>query len=243
VAKVGNTATRIYFDEFDLSGVLNASEQTVEQETQEVTCFSDSGPRRVVGNYDVAHSDLGLLEPADDGADEQIFTALGEAGDHYLTKLFGANAEGGVAYDSLVHISGEPRSAQKGGAVLLNFESRGSNGISRGLVLANAAVVATGQRTGRNQGATTSGQKYRVIFRVLAFNGTNITLKIQESQNDGSPDAYADVSGLTSGALTAIGVVEASTTAATEAWKRVDISGTFTSATILVTAGVVEGTD
>ena len=45
-----------------------------------------------------------------------------------------------------------------------------------------------------------------------------------------------------SGALTAVGAVRATTTAATEAWKRVNISGTFTSATILVTAGTVSGT-
>ena len=241
MAKVAAHGTRIYLDQYDLSGYLNSSEQTVDQETPVVTCFSDTGPRRVVGNYDYSHNDLGFFDGTDDAVDEIVHALLENASDHYLTKLFGASAEGGVAYDSLVSLTRKPQSGAVGGAVLLNVESAGRNGMARGNVLANAAVVAAGNRAGVNQGIKASGPTYAVIFRVLAFVGTNITLKVQESSDDGAGDAYVDVASLTSGALTAIGVVRATTTAALESWRRVNISGTFTSATILVTAGVVAG--
>jgi hypothetical protein len=82
---------------------------------------------------------------------------------------------------------------------------------------------------------------FRVIFRLLSFTGTSITMKLQGSSDDGAGDAYADIAGLTSGALTAPGVVVVTTTATLEAWKRVVCSGTFSAASVVVTAGVVAG--
>jgi hypothetical protein len=243
VAKVPlNPNSRIYLDEFDLSGVLNSITQNVDQATPVVTCISDAGPRRIVANYEMKANALGFFEPTDDGYDEQIWAMLNDGDtDHYLTHLFGASAIGNVAYDMVARISGQPRSAAVGGAILLNYDTEGANGIVRGLVLGNKTTTGAESLTGQNQGVTTAGTIYAVIFRVLTFNGTNITLKVQESSDDGAGDAYADIAGLTSGALTDIGVVRATTVAATEAWKRLDISGTFTSCAIVVTAGTVQG--
>ena len=241
-AKVSSLLTRVFLDEIDISGFINAAELSLQQELAVVTCFSDAGPRRLVGNYDHAFSHSGFFDGADDSFDEQVFDNFSADEDHYLTQLFGANAAGSVAYNQVIRLQDQPRSASLGGAVLLNLSGEGSGGLCRGLVLANATVTGAGDEAGIEQGATTSGQVYEVVFRVLAFSGTNIVLKVQESQNDGSPDTYADVTGLTSGTLTAPSVVRVTTTAATEAWKRVNVSspGGFTSALILVTAGTVQ---
>ena len=241
MAKLSNVATRIFYDQYDLSGYLNASDQNVEQEGLVTTTFADVGPRRIPGNYDVKHSDMGLFDPVAGAIDDTLFAALAATGDHYLTKLFGANAEGSVAYDSVVRLEGQPRSAQIGGVQLLKFDSAGSNGVARGLVLGNKTSTGAEDLTGRNMGVTTSGQIFAVVFRLITFSGTNIVLKIQGSSDDAAGDPYGDISGLTSGTLTAAGVVRATTTSATEAWKRLNIStpGGFTSAVILVTAGTV----
>lgn len=239
MAKVSNLATRVYMDEFNWSGVLNSTEQRINQETPVVTAFSDAGPRRVVGNYDAEHSDLGFFDSDDDGYDEQVFALLDNT-EHYLTKLFGANAIGSIAYDHVISLVNQPRSAQAGGAVLLNFDSAGRDGVVRGLVLGNKVTTGAESLTGYNQGVTTAGTIYAAIFRVLAFDGTDITLKIQESSDDAAADAYADIVGLTA-TFTGIGVERDTITIVTEAWKRLNISGDFTSATILVTGGVVQG--
>lgn len=242
MSKVPAASSRIYFDEFAFSSYLTSYEQMIRQELAKVDTFADAGPRRIVGNHDYDLSHLGLFEPTDDEFDEQAFAAINDSDDHYFTHLPEGSAENTVAYDFAARLEGQPRLASAGGAVLLNMQSKGSLGASRGLVLGSVTTTGAENRTGRNMGATSANTIFRVVFRVLTFSGTNITLKLQESQNDGSPDTYGDISGLTSGALTAKGVVAAQTTSATEAWKRLNIAGTFSSALILVTAGSIAGT-
>lgn len=238
MAKVPAAPTRIYLDQYDLSGYLNSTSLDVTQETIPVTAFSDAGPRRLVGNYDHKESHKGLLDAVALGYDAQAWALLAD-GDHYLTQLFGANAMGSIAYDSIVQLSAQPRSAAVGGAVLLDMETEGSGGLVRGLVLANKITTGAENLTSYNLGATGAGTVFAVVFRLLAFNGTNITMKIQHGAAD---PATVDLAGVTTTAMVAIGVQRLTTTAATNAWKRVVISGTFVSATILVTGGIVQGT-
>ena len=233
--------SRIYVDEFDFSGVLNSMGFDISQETPVVTCISDAGPRRVVGNYDAKQSHLGFFEGTEDGFDQQIHALLADGNDHYITHCFGASAEASVAYDFVARLSALPRSASEGGAILLNFDSESSEGVVRGLVLGNKTTTGAEDLDGQNQGATTANTIYAVIFRVVTFDGTDITLHIEESSDDGGGDAYADIAGLTA-TFTDIGVERHTTVAATEAWKRVVIAGDFTTALILVTAGTVQGT-
>ena len=242
MSKLANIATRVYMDEFDISGDMNAFTLNINQVTPVVTAFSDTGPRRVVGDYDYDASYTGFLEPTTVLSDEQIFALLGSATDHFIASCPGANAEGSIVYEGTYRLTGEPRSADVGNVVMVSFDVAGSGGLVRGVILGNSTETGSGQSTGRNQGATVSPEEYQVVFRLLAFTGTDITMKVQESSNDGGGDPYADISGLTSGALTGIGVVRVSVTASTEAWKRLDFSGTFSSATILVTGGTVTGT-
>lgn len=392
-----NPNSRVYFDEFDLSGVLNSTSLGIDQDLIDVTCISDAGPRRIPAGYDVKASDLGFLEPTDDGYDEQLFAALTDGADHYLTKLFGANAMGSPSYDMVIRVPSQPRSASMGAAILLNFDSEGSDGVARGLVLGQKTtsgaenltpynqgptvlteydesnvdtdhlVGAAGANTQRGQGfkvtdarigevrlwlkkivtptddlyveiqtddggkpsgtavsrgvsaavdgATLAGaygwirfhfaghpvlvlgtqyhvilrrstavdavnhyawgddssapsyadgvasifdggtwaadagndlsfeirdwcgDTYAVTFRVLTFDGTDITLKVEEDETEGG--GYAAIAGLTA-TFTDIGVERDTTVAVLEDWRRVAITGTYTSALILVTAGIVQ---
>lgn len=242
MAKLPANQTRIWLNAFDLSGALNSFQHDLKQEVPSVDVLNSQGPERVVGNYDYSLSTNGFFDGDEGAFDEQAFSLLGVNTDHLLSLLLGY-AEGSVgARMGLVHLSEQPRSGQLGGAVLLNLNAEGSGGLSRGVVLANAIVTGAGNRTGRNLGATSGGKVFAVHFHLFAFTGTNITLKVQESSDDGGSDAYADITGLSSGALTAVGAVRKTTSANTEAYKRVAVSGTFTSATIGVVAGVVAGT-
>ncbi len=242
MAKQPSKQIRVYLDQYNLSGDLTSTSKDITQETPVVTSISDAGPRRLVGNYDHTDKLLGFFDGVDEGIDERIFALLGDNSDHLLGVAYEAAAENTILYEALAKLMGQPRSGAVGGAVLLNFDMAGSGGLSRSLVLGSKTSTAAENLTGRNMGATTAGQVFQAVFRVLAFTGTNITLRLQESQDNGGADPYADIAGLTSGALTGIGAVRATTTAATEAWKRCVLSGTYTSALILVTAGLVAGT-
>jgi len=236
MGKQASNTVRLWIDEFALAGFINAFSLDLEQQRAVVTTLSDTGPARVVGNYDHSIDWSGFFDGDDGSFDENVFVDLKTDENHFASVAF-TNSEGALSYQDVLRLTSQPRGGQVGGAVTLNLQAEGSGTRTRGVVLANATVTGAGQRTGRNMGATASDTLFAVHFHLVTFNGTNITLKVQESQNDGSPDTYTDVSGLTSGALTAAGVVRATTTAATESWKRVDISGTFTSAVIVVTAG------
>ncbi len=242
-AKTSNVGTRIYLDQYDLSGFLNTAQQEITQEVPTVTGLAATGPERVIGNYDHRHSHGGFF----DGLASQIDAIIdalrtGADADHYLCHLFGAYVKGNVAYESIVSLSEKPIAGAVGGAVALNTSFEGRNRLSRGLVLYHETASGTANGTGYNQGATTLGQTYQAVVRVLSGTFTEIIVAIQESQNDGDPDAYATISGMTKtfSAANTPAVQRLTTTAATEAYKRLAITGfTGTSALILVTGGVV----
>lgn len=243
MAKLPAKSMKCWLDEFALAALVTGAGLDVSQEVPKVDTLGEAGPRRVVGNYDFTAPYLGLFDGDEDSLDEIIHALVGSNSDHYLALALGSSV-GDVAYEGPVAISNKPINGQAGSAIVLNFEGMGRGGLSRGVLLGNKTTTGAESLTGVNQGATTSGQLYRSVFRLVTFDGTNITLKVQESSDDdpgGEGDEYADITGLTSGALTAAGTVVATTTAATEAYKRLNISGTFTSAVIVVTAGLVAG--
>jgi len=233
--------TRVWIDEHALSGYLSAVDWKLDQETIKVDNFLSNGPERVVGNYDHMLTLNGFFDGANDAFDEIAYANLKTDESHHAFVSFGGASEGAVGYEGAVRLKSDPRSAALGQAVLLNLETEGAGPVARSTILRAASITGTGNGTGQNLGATISGQLLTVVYRVLAVSGSgSITLQIHESQNDGGGDAYASIAALASGALTAVGVTRKTTTAASEAWKRVTVSAFsgFTSVTILVTIGV-----
>jgi hypothetical protein len=232
---------RLYFDHIDLSGFANATEATIEQATPRAEAFSDEGPRRVVDTYDHSHSEMMFFDPAGTvPLDKRVFDLLGDEAQHVLLKAFAGLTLGNPAYDYPVMLKGDPLSAQLGGLQMLKFDSAGKDGVSRGVILHTGAITA-GNQTGVNQGATSSGELYRVVFRLLAISTGSVTLKLQHSNDNGGGDPYADFGSLTTTSMNAAGTQIVSTTVATKAWKRVVATGSFTGAVALITAGRVAG--
>lgn len=242
MAKLASAGTRIYVDQYALSGFLNSVDMAVKQELADVACFSDAGPRRLVGNYDHSHSLAGFFDGTAAQIDEIVHSLLDDD-DHYLLELFGASAAGNIAYESIVHLANKPIKAAVGAGILLDQTLEGSGGQSRGLVILNATVSGDGNQTGQNVGASASGQTFQVVVRVISGTFTSFDCNIEQSQNDGGADPYAAVAGLSKTGIVAAGVYRQTVTAATEAWKRVVIANWIgTSAVVVVTAGIVTGT-
>lgn len=241
MAKVAAKSTRIWVDEHALSGYLSGADLKVDQETAKVDAFSSSGPERVVGNYDTMLSLAGFFDGVDDAFDEIAFVNLRTDETHHAFTAFGGATEGARGYEQPIRFKSQPISSKVGAAVLLNLEAEGDGPLVRASVLRSAAVTGTGNGTGQNLGATTSGQLFVVTYRILAVDGTgSIVLQCQESSDDGGSDSYASISDLASGTLSAVGVTRKTTTAATEAYKRIGVTtfSGFTSVTVLVTAGL-----
>ncbi len=76
----------------------------------------------------------------------------------------------------------------------------------------------------------------QAYLQVFAFTGTSVTVKLQESQNDGAGDAYADVTGGAFTAATGVTFQRIATSAvlSVERWLRVVTTGTFSNAVFSV---------
>lgn len=76
-------------------------------------------------------------------------------------------------------------------------------------------------------GSTTFG--LQMYVHLFAFTGTSVTIKVQESSDDGAVDLFADVTGATTGALSAVGAVRVATAnnLTVERYLRVVTTGTF----------------
>ena len=243
MAKVASHPSRFWLDEVPLACFLTAAQIKITQETPDVTTFCDAGPRRLVGNYGHSGSLTGLFDAADLALDPTLWTDTFADQDRYLAEALGAATEGSICYERVVRLKEQPREAKGGAAVLLNITDEGAGPIVRSKILRSATVSGTGNGTGQNLGTTTSGQVLQVIYRILAITGGAITLQTHESSDDGAGDAYASIAALASGSLSAVGVVRKTSTAASEAWKRITISAmTASSATILATIGVQPNT-
>jgi hypothetical protein len=76
----------------------------------------------------------------------------------------------------------------------------------------------------------------QAYLQVLSFSGTSCTIKLQESSDNGGSDAFADVTGGSFGAQTAVGAsrIATSTSQTVERYLRVATTGTFSSCSFVV---------
>ncbi len=94
---------------------------------------------------------------------------------------------------------------------------------------------SAGNGTGVDFGAA-SAFGLQAYLHVFAFTGTSVTVKLQESSDNGGADAWADVTGGGFVAATAIGAqrIQTTRTLAVERYLRVVTTGTFTNAVFAV---------
>ena len=249
---------RIYYDHLKVGEFANSFELAFTQDAAETTAFEDAGKTFKPGKYGHTGSFAGFLDLADDGFDEREFADLVD-GEHLILRCPQGTTLGYPAYETNEISTGTSRAADIGNVVLINWSGQGTDRAVRGAVLTSGeqAITTTGNTTGVNVGAATSTQTVVITCRVLAVSGAgSISLKPQGSSDDAVGDAYANITGWTlsevdpgtnvnigtadTATFTGIGVARFTRTGATEAWLRINVSAfsTFTSVTLLVTAGI-----
>lgn len=242
MAKQSALNTKIFLNQYEVSGELVAAVMGFNRETPKTNGFGQAGPRRVVANIDTTSEMNGFFDGDDDKIDEILEALKAGSADAKLCKSIGASL-GDVCYEQLVIVSSQPRSARNGEAALINFSSVGSNGPTRSQQLTTQKQTVTGNLsgTGVNMGVTTvTTDEFQVVYRILSGTFTSFDLDVQESSDDGGGDAYADIADLAQASVTAVGVHRKSTTAATEAYKRLSVTNwSGTSVVLLVTAGIM----
>lgn len=138
----------------------------------------------------------------------------------------------------------DPTRAQDG-SLLFNVQA-----LANGYGLTWGKQLTAGKRTdttatngtgvdNSTDGASGSPGAYGLVMFVhlFAFTGTSVTIKLQESSDNGVGDSFADVTGATTGALSSVGAVRVQTGLINvERYLRVVTTGTFSNAVFLVQA-------
>lgn len=249
---------RIYYDHLKVGEFANAFNLDISTDAVETTAFADAAKTFKPGKYGATGAFAGFLDLADDGFDELVHADLVD-GEHLICRCPQGTTLGYPAYETSELNTGLSRASDIGNVVLINWDGQVTDRIVRGFVLTSGeqAITATGNTTGVQVGAATSTQTMVITVRVLAVSGTgSISLKPQGSSDDAVGDAYANITGWTlsevdpgtnvnigtadTATFTGVGVARFTRTGATEAWLRINVSAysTFTSVTLLVTAGI-----
>ena len=221
--------TAVLIDEFDVSAFFNSADVAATTETAETTTFGNSAKTYIAGLRDATLSLGGMFDGSANAVDDVLAAALGGSA-IFSVMPQGAGAIGNVAKLADAFATSYSVAATVADAVQVSAEAQVTGGLLPGFVVADlAARTGAGQTAALDNGASTANGA-KAFLHLTAFSGTDITVKIQESADN---LAWADMitftlaSGVTSESQTAAGTIDR--------YLRVDISGTFSSATFAVT--------
>ena len=132
MAKIAARSADLTLNSVSMEELLDEISLKVQQETPEVTCLADAGPRRVAGNYDYSLSVKGAADFASGASDATLFALVGSAGVSAGYDPTGASAgTNDPNYDSTVVLGSYEISSKTGQATMLSAELRGNSALTR----------------------------------------------------------------------------------------------------------------
>lgn len=261
---VHSKSAKAYYDHYRVSPWVMNTGITFTADAAEYTPLENDYKLFLQGKASANGSTLNgfmdIVAAASNGFDAIEFADLND-GKHYISRMPQGSGRGSVAYETVESSTGVSRAMDIANVAMLNWSGQPTEEFYRGFVLTSGEEVITGTTdlTGVNCGASTAtgpAQRFEVVIRAVSVSGTgSIGVQIQESSDNGAGDAYADITlsaetptqglvtfGTNTATFTGIGTIKLYTTAATEAWKRVQVSAFtgITSASLVVTCGIAD---
>lgn len=247
-------AARVYFDGFRLSQVVSGGDVTIASDAAEVPTIENDYKTFLQGKAAMTTNWNGFLDTtATTGWDVTEFATINDGG-HNITVCPYGTTGGSTAYVTRQFSTGDSRAFDQANIVLLNWSGQHEDvsDFGRGTVLTTGEWTATeaGSDAGDEVGAATTAATTIINVHCTAFTDfTDVDVQIEESSDDGSADAYAQVTGwtiTTEGNCTAgtdeavfagIGSAQFVVSKAVEAFLRVTISDVTGAGSITLLAG------
>lgn len=238
MAKQAGLGDQFFIDGIDLSGDVGALTRiSAPSGLLEETGINKSAIERVFGQFDGAMEFNVWFNDAS-GQEHENLKAKGSGNDRIATWFRGSGIGNGAA--ALV-------------CKQINYDwNRGADASLQGSVqclgqgygLDFCEQLTAGKRTDSAatngaslDGVAASANGLAAYLHVFAFTGTSVTVKVQESSDDGAGDPFADVLTFTAATgVTKERKVTSSLTAAVERYLRVVTTGTFSNAVFAVCA-------
>ncbi len=242
MAKQSGLGDNFYLGGYDISGDTSAlGEIGGGPATIDVTGINKSAMERIGGLRDGRIEWTAFFNDGTDGTDgtHNRLSTLPTT-DRHLMYCRGTTLGNPAACMVAKQLNYDPTRADDGKLTIAVRAEANAYGLEWGTLLTAGkridSTATNGTSVDFGTGSTAFGAQF--YLQVFAFTGTSVTVKIQESSDNGAGDAWADV---TSGTFTAATGVTAerlqtSRTQTVERYLRAVTTGTFTSATFAVVA-------
>lgn len=232
MAKTSGLGDNLYVAGYNLSGDINAIDKiSGGPAALDMTGIDKSAIERVGGLRDGGIDATAFFNPSTGQAHER-FSALPTA-DTIITYCRGTTLGNGAASCVAKQIGYDGKRGNDGSLTFSVSAQANGYGVEWGEQLTAGIRNDTTATNGSSldYGATigTTAFGLQMYVHLFAFTGTSVTIKIQSSTDDGGGDAFADITGATTGALTTVGAtrVATATNASVERYLRVVTTGTF----------------
>jgi hypothetical protein len=238
MAKQGGLGDNLYVAGYDLSGDIGSLSRIGGGPSPlEVTAIDKSAMERIGGKRDGGIEYSAYFNPSTGQAHERL-SAL-PTGDVIMTYCRGTALGSPAAAMVAKQINYDGSRGDDGSLTFAVQAQANGFGLEWGRQLTAGkrtdSTGTTGASVDLGVGSTLFG--LQAYLQVFAFTGTSVTVKLQESSNDGAGDAFADVAGGAFAAATAITSERIATAAGltVERYLRVVTTGTFSNAVFSVT--------
>lgn len=246
--KKHGSKSRVYIGGYDASGAMNAFGVTMNQDAAESSTFDELDKSYIAGMKSHSFTTGGVYLLGTNEAEQVIATSIGAGTIEDISCAIGTT-RGDRAYGCEAFATSDSIVSSVGGIVTQSDSWQANNMIVGDLLAPPATITATGSQVGVSYslGAFALGNTIGAMFHLLAYAGTgNITFEIEHSTDSttGSDGTWASIgAGLTSGAMSATGVVRATIPAGgvIGPWLRVTATkdAGVTSVSLLCHAGLV----
>lgn len=238
MAKSSGLGAQLFVAGVDLSGDISAVDR-IGCPTQhfDVTGINSSGHERIFGRYD---GEIAFTSFFNDAASQQHLTLRAkQTGSDALVAYYQGSAIGNMAAFLTAKQINYDGTRAADGSLTFNVQALANNyGLDYGEMLTAGKRTDTAATNGssHNYGAATANGLVAHLH-VFSFTGTSVTVKIQQSSDNGGGDAFADLITFTAATgVTSERKATASLTTAVEQYLRVVTTGTFSSAVFAVCA-------
>lgn len=215
--------SKIFLAEYDVSGEGRSFDLKWDQDTVAKKTFGLSAQEYSVGMLGASISHKGIFNLAENQWERWLYDTLGSFTGKGITAIPGVPALGGICYNGEVKeaSSGRPVNISDIVAVDADYQINGMLGRAQIIEYEIDAAVGIQQGDGVNIGAASASEMWIITMHLIEKQGAGtFTIKLEESQDNGVTDTWAEVAGI-SLAATVTGSLCTTIAGAREAWVRV----------------------
>lgn len=240
MSKQGGLGDRLFIAGVDVSGDINSIGTIAGGPAAlDVTAINKSAFERIGGVRDGSLEFTSYFNPAQ-GAAHETFSALPTA-DAIVTYCRGTTLGNPSACLVGKQIGYDGTRANDGAFTFTVQAQANGYGLEWGRQLTAGQRTDTTATAGSSVDFGAAGTNgLQAYLHVFAFTGTSVTVKLQQSSDDGGTDAFADVTGGAFTTATGVTSERIAVTGNVERYLKVTTTGTFTNAVFAVTVAFNE---